>query len=86
MATRTTIDKAGRVVLPKHIRDALRLEPGDALDVSIEDGGLTLCPAGHRATLTQELGVWVFGTGRPVSEEVARRVLAAVREDRSQRL
>jgi AbrB family looped-hinge helix DNA binding protein len=31
MNTTVTIDKAGRVVIPKEIRDELRLEPGDSL-------------------------------------------------------
>ena len=33
---RVTLDKAGRIVLPKLVRDELRLSPGDTLDLSVE--------------------------------------------------
>jgi AbrB family looped-hinge helix DNA binding protein len=40
-----SIDPAGRVVLPKAIREQLRLTPGTALDVSVRDGTVVLEPA-----------------------------------------
>jgi AbrB family looped-hinge helix DNA binding protein len=39
---RTTIDKAGRVVIPAAIRIRAGLAPGTELDVSIEDGSVRL--------------------------------------------
>jgi AbrB family looped-hinge helix DNA binding protein len=39
---RTTIDGAGRVVIPKSIRDRLGLAGGTPLEISEEDGKLTL--------------------------------------------
>jgi AbrB family looped-hinge helix DNA binding protein len=39
----TTITSKGQVTIPKHIRDALRLEPGNAVDFSVNrDGELVL--------------------------------------------
>lgn len=35
---RTTIDKAGRVVVPKPIRDALGLAPGTEIEIQDVDG------------------------------------------------
>jgi len=41
---RTSIDAAGRVVVPKSLRDALGLSPGAELDVTIRDGAIVLEP------------------------------------------
>lgn len=42
-----TIDKAGRVVVPKPLRDLLHLEPGQELELEVIEGGLQLSiPAG----------------------------------------
>ncbi len=39
---RTTIDGAGRIVVPKALRDAMKLAPGQALDISLTDGHLEI--------------------------------------------
>jgi AbrB family looped-hinge helix DNA binding protein len=39
---KTTIDKAGRVVIPAAIRVRAGLAPGTEIDVSIEDGSVRL--------------------------------------------
>ena len=39
---RTTIDKAGRVVIPAAIRERAALLPGTELDVSVDDLGIRL--------------------------------------------
>lgn len=41
-AMRTTIDSAGRIVVPKALRDALQLKPGQALEVRAGDGRLEI--------------------------------------------
>ncbi len=38
----TTLDKFGRVLLPKPVREKLGLQPGDSLDVKVEEGSLVL--------------------------------------------
>jgi len=40
----TTLDKFGRVLIPKKLREHLGLEPDDALELQLEDGKLTLLP------------------------------------------
>ncbi len=37
---KTTIDAAGRVVVPKAIRDALGLGPGQEIDIRVRDGNV----------------------------------------------
>ena len=39
---KTTIDAAGRIVIPKPLRQALGLEPGQALEIHAGDGRLEI--------------------------------------------
>lgn len=39
---KTTIDKAGRIVIPKAIRDEIGLAGGELLDVSARDGRIEI--------------------------------------------
>jgi len=41
-AMKTTIDAAGRIVVPKALRDALQLKPGQPLEVRASDGRLEI--------------------------------------------
>jgi AbrB family looped-hinge helix DNA binding protein len=60
MSTKLTLDKAGRVVLPKSLRDQMQLGPGDTLQVESEGERITLRPVRPRATLKKECGIWVY--------------------------
>ena len=39
---RATIDATGRIVVPKSLRDALGLRPGQALEIHVSDKGLEI--------------------------------------------
>lgn len=62
---RTTIDGAGRVVIPKDLRVALSLNGGDEVEITLEGERIGLMPAprqvqlrrGPRGILTAELNV-----------------------------
>jgi AbrB family looped-hinge helix DNA binding protein len=65
-----TIDSAGRIVVPKALRDALGLTPGSTLDLSRYGAGLALVPRGRTARLVDEHGVRVVdGTAR-IDDEI----------------
>jgi AbrB family looped-hinge helix DNA binding protein len=49
---RTTIDGAGRVVIPKAVRDEARLEAGAEIDVEFRDGRIEIAPAAVPMRLT----------------------------------
>jgi AbrB family looped-hinge helix DNA binding protein len=48
---KTTIDGAGRLVIPKEIRNLARLTPGTALDVCWRDGRIEIEPASVQVRL-----------------------------------
>ena len=60
MATRISIDKAGRIVLPKALREKMRVEAGDDLLAEAEGDRITLRPIRQEALLKKELGIWVY--------------------------
>jgi AbrB family looped-hinge helix DNA binding protein len=59
-----TIDKAGRLVLPKSIRDSLRIGPGDELEIESDDDRIVLSPVRIHPGLQKERGVWVYRSGK----------------------
>ena len=79
-----SLDKAGRVVLPKDLRDKLRLEAGDELLVEESGEQIVLRPVRARGTLKKERGVWVYQgvRGAKRSEESLPDVIDATREER----
>lgn len=48
---KATIDSAGRLLLPKSIRDALGLTPGSTVDVSPYGSGVQITPGGRSARI-----------------------------------
>jgi AbrB family looped-hinge helix DNA binding protein len=82
MNTRLIIDKAGRVVIPKPLREALHLEAGDALEVESAGEQITLRPVRGTGPLTKEHGVWVFHSGQPLHASATDEMLQQIREER----
>jgi AbrB family transcriptional regulator (stage V sporulation protein T) len=68
MTTKLTIDKAGRVVIPKALRDELRLSAGDSLRLESSGDSITLRPIHESAPLRKEQGFWVYRTGQPLRD------------------
>jgi len=48
---RTTIDNAGRIVVPKSLRAALRLRGGDEVEITLAGERIELAPAPRRVSL-----------------------------------
>ena len=81
MQTQLVIDKAGRVVIPKLIRDQLRLAPGDVLELQCSGGRISLRPKQEKMPLQKEHGIWVYRTGSPAPASLEAWV-DRVREER----
>lgn len=82
MNTRLIIDKAGRVVIPKPLREELHLEPGDSLELDNIGEQITLRPVRGTGPLTKEHGVWVFHSGEPLPASATDEILKQIREER----
>jgi AbrB family looped-hinge helix DNA binding protein len=80
---RTTIDKAGRVVIPAGIRDRAGLTPGTTLEVTLDEFGLRLEPVAPGPRLVK---VGRRLVARPTSDVNTRRsvdVASLVEDERN---
>lgn len=82
MNSRMIIDEAGRVMLPKLLRDELHLEPGDAIDIESAGEQITLRPVRESALMREKQGIPVFYTGEPLSASTTNEILEQIREER----
>jgi AbrB family looped-hinge helix DNA binding protein len=76
------IDKAGRVILPKPVRDRLGLCAGSDLEIQETPEGVVLKPADRRPSLIRK-GSFLVHTGEIPS---GYDVLRAIDEDREERM
>lgn len=76
----TTLDQFGRIVIPKRIRDRLRLQAGDHLTINEDHDSIRLKIAANEPTLINKKGVLVF-TGTAVDD-----ISNAVQADRQARI
>ena len=84
MNTILTVDKAGRVVLPKPVRDELHLSAGDSLNLESSGDRIVLRPVRESAAMREKEGIWVFRTGQPVSSASVNETIRQLREEREQ--
>lgn len=79
---RTTIDRAGRIVVPKALREELGFQAGQELELSICDGHLEVEAAATPVRLEERRGHLVAVADRempPLSVEQVRETLERVR-------
>ena len=74
-----TVDAAGRVVLPKPLRDASGLEAGATVHISSLRSGLHLVPYGRTARLVEENGLLVATGDAEIDDEVVRSLIGSGR-------
>jgi len=91
MSTTVEIDKAGRIVVPKKLRDALHLTPGTRLKVERSGDWLMLMPSTSGAQLVIENGVpLIFPADRSnapiVTVEMVHELISQGRQERERRL
>jgi AbrB family looped-hinge helix DNA binding protein len=82
MVTTLTLDKAGRVVLPKPVRDELQVGPGDSLELESSEERIVLRPARGTGGVRKKRGVWVFDSGEPLEANVVRETIRKIRKGR----
>ncbi len=83
MAPKVMMDKAGRIVISKAVRDKLELAAGDELEGSdSSDDRLILRRLRGTAQLRKERGVWVSRYGGPLSAATVDETLEQIRRGR----
>jgi AbrB family looped-hinge helix DNA binding protein len=79
---RTTIDGAGRIVIPKRIREAAGLTAGSEVDVELHDGRIEIEPAYTEARVVVRDGHAVIETDAPLPPITAEQVREILERER----
>lgn len=85
---RTTIDSAGRLVIPKSLRDAAGLKPDVPLEIRLRDGRVEIEPARVEMRIEMRRGVAVAVPTAPVpavTAEEVETVRRSIHEEREER-
>ncbi len=82
---KTTIDKAGRVVIPKPLRERAGFQPGMELEIDCRDGMIEIAPPPPQGRVVREGSMLVWegppGTTTITPAEIDHAI-RAVREER----
>lgn len=79
---RATIDEAGRLVIPKRIRDRVGLQGNEQVEITERDGRIEIEPARTDVELVREGSVLVARPQSPLpplTDEIVRETLDRVR-------
>jgi AbrB family looped-hinge helix DNA binding protein len=68
---RATIDKAGRLVIPKQLRDRLGLTPGE-VEVTADGAGLRVLPIAGDSLEEHDGRLVIPASGTPITDELVQ--------------
>lgn len=74
MTTKLTLDRAGRVSLPKALRRELHLAAGDSLALESRGERITLRPVRASMPIRKEGGVWVYRSGESATVSICKLI------------
>jgi len=83
-AVQTTIDSAGRLVLPKTVRDEAGIQPGMTLKITVQEGRIEIEPVPCEVRIVQRGPLYIavpVEDGPSLTEETVERVLREIREN-----
>ena len=83
MKNTLTLDKAGRMVLPQHVRTQFDLRTGSELELKLGSDAIMLYPVTRKPSLTKENGLYVH-EGLP--EGAMQDAIGEARSERDQRV
>lgn len=79
---RTTIDKAGRLVIPRSLRDRIGLAGGGEVELELDGAAVRIEPVVH-GELRQDGGLLVIpAVGTPLTGRIVRELIDADRHGR----
>lgn len=78
-----SIDRAGRVVLPKPLREQYNLHAGSRLEITTGSNGMELKPIEVAPSMVKVSGLWVH---RGVPQDVSINATDAVQQARDERI
>jgi AbrB family looped-hinge helix DNA binding protein len=80
---KTTIDKAGRLVIPKKLRERAGIPAGAELDIRFnEDGAVEIALPAPKGEVVYENGLAFWRTGQKITAEEIDQAIEQAREER----
>ena len=83
---RSTIDRAGRVVIPKTLRESAGLKPGSELEIAYRDGKVEIEPVRRAVKLVRKSGLLIAVAPRGTPKVTTEQVNQTIRDLRERRL
>ena len=83
---KTTIDSAGRLIIPKEIRNVAGLKPGMPLEVTLHEGHIEIAPAVQHIRLVRKGRLLVAVSDAdvpPLDAKTVGETLTQLRQNRS---
>lgn len=81
MSLTASIDKAGRIVIPKALRDQLGLEPGTELRLDPQEDSFSVTPIHPEPRMKRVDGFWILSGGGPADFDIVEDI-RRMREER----
>ena len=84
---KSTIDHAGRLVIPKTIREKAGIRAGSEVELRYSDGVIEIAPIGAQGRIVREgsLLVWQTAGGRPpVTQDAVNDAIQQIRREREE--
>src|SRR5262245_35417240 len=85
-AMKTTIDRAGRVVIPKAIRDRAGLKPGTELEIAEDNGEIKLVQSTPQGRVIERDGYLLWEAAESAPVKATRQAILDAREERHREL
>jgi len=79
---KVTIDSAGRIVVPKSVRDRFGLQKDSRLELEETAEGMFLKPIEQGSALVRDKHGWLVHTGRPIGKIDWNHIVDQDREER----
>ena len=74
---RVTIDQAGRLVIPKPLRDQVGLIPGAAVELTVDGAGIRIEPVASSVFVEHDGFLVIPGPGAPLTDDQIRELRLA---------
>ena len=74
---KVTIDQAGRLVIPKPLRDQVGLTPGAAVEMTVDGAGLRIEPVVSSVLVEHDGFLVIPGPGAPLTDDQVRALRLA---------
>jgi AbrB family looped-hinge helix DNA binding protein len=79
---RTTIDRAGRLVIPRPLRERIGLADGGEVDVDLDGAGVRIAPVAGSGLREEDGRLVIPSTSTPITAADVRELIDADRHQR----